>query len=342
MSFKLALYKRSYDRLKDRIKQVAPQAIILAMDEDQVFYKDGKPCDIMQEKPEVTWMGKDLFFDTNEQHPFAFIEPMIKARSLKWLHAGSHGVEHPIYAILGQQGVVLTNSDESAVAIPEFVVARVIEAFQPNEERNAAQQKREWKTFAFREIADTTWVIYGFGHIGQHVGEIVRNGFGAKVIGVRRTPGPHPAADEMMPPEKLAEAAARADVFVIAAPGVASTDNTVNEKIFKAMKPGAVFVNIGRGSIVVEDALLQGLERGTPSVAILDVFDHEPLPDDHPFWTHPRVRVTAHCAGHAKGVLARGDNVFLENLRRYAAGEPLKNIIEPQGVAREYSRDRRH
>ena len=99
-----------------------------------------------------------------------------------------------------------------------------------------------------------------------------------------------------------------------------------------AFKPGAVFVNVGRGGLVDEPALLAALAEGRPEHAVLDVFDAEPLPPESPFWSNPRVTVTAHCAGITRGGPARSDAVFLENLRRYARGEPLHDQVNPADV----------
>ena len=342
MSLKVAVYKKSYERLKDRLAKAAPNATFLVMDDSKTFYKNGVPCDIREEKPDVAWINNDLFFCLDDKLPFNFIEPIMETRALKWLAVGAHGTDHPIYSIFDQQGTKLTNSDESAIAIPEFVVARVLDVLHPNAERLEAQKRHEWEQFSFREIHGMTWVIYGFGHIGEHIAEIVRNGFGAKVIGIRRTKGSHPAADEMMTPDRLLEAAARADVFVIAVPGGPATDGTVSAEVINAMKPSSILVNVGRGSVPDEEALLKALDKGKPLWAILDVFDYEPLPADSPIWDHPRVRATAHCSGHGGGVLGRGDDIFIENLRRYAAGETLRNVVKPTGVVKPYTHERTH
>ena len=118
-----------------------------------------------------------------------------------------------------------------------------------------------------------------------------------------------------------------ADVVVLACGLNASTRDLANAAFFAAMKPGAYFVNIGRGGCVDETALLAALEGDRPGLAILDVFKQEPLPSDSPLWAHPKVRITAHTSPSSMGTLRRGDELFLENLKRYAAGQKLINEV---------------
>jgi phosphoglycerate dehydrogenase-like enzyme len=124
----------------------------------------------------------------------------------------------------------------------------------------------------------------------------------------------------------------RADVVVMCMPLNAVTRKLAGEQFFAAMKPGAVFVNVGRGGTVDEAALLTGLDMRRPAHAILDVFAQEPLPSHHPFWLHPRVVITPHVSPLSDGQLTRNDALFLENLRRYCADAPLLNVANPNDV----------
>ncbi|MFN9926950.1 MAG: NAD(P)-dependent oxidoreductase, partial [Phenylobacterium sp.] len=193
------------------------------------------------------------------------------------------------------------------------------------------QAARLWTRRAFREVAGSHWVILGFGAIGQGIAERAR-AFGAEITAVRRNPDPHPLADRMVPPARFADVAAEADVLVLCAPATAETRHIANAALFERMKSGSVFVNVGRGALVEEPALLAALDRGAPGHAVLDVFETEPLPTDSPFWAHPAVTMTPHASGVSSGNAPRNDALFLENLELWVAGKPLRNVADPKDV----------
>jgi phosphoglycerate dehydrogenase-like enzyme len=128
----------------------------------------------------------------------------------------------------------------------------------------------------------------------------------------------------MVTPDRLGEVIGEADVVVLSAPATPGSRQLVDAGFLAAMKSGSLLVNVGRGALVDEAALLDALDTGTPAVAVLDVFEHEPLPPDHPFWTHPRVRVTPHNAAGGFGRLRRQAELFDANLDRWLAGRPLE------------------
>ena len=122
------------------------------------------------------------------------------------------------------------------------------------------------------------------------------------------------------------------DVLVLCAPLTAETRHIANAAVFARMQPGTVLVNVGRGPLVDEPALLAALDRDAPAHAVLDVFATEPLPADSPFWTHPKVTLTPHSSGMSLGNAARNDVLFLDNLRRFVAGEPLAHEATAEDV----------
>jgi phosphoglycerate dehydrogenase-like enzyme len=174
-------------------------------------------------------------------------------------------------------------------------------------------------------------VIIGFGAIGEGVARRVK-AFGATVTGVRRDQAPHPSADAIASLNDLPRLLPEADVVVLACPLTPETRRVANAGFFAAMKEGSVLVNVGRGGLVDEPALLAALDRGAPEHAVLDVFETEPLPADSPFWAHPRVSLTPHNSGATDGQGRRNDELFLENLGRYVRGEPLLNQADPKDV----------
>ncbi len=316
-SVELLVYETAYRRLQTAIDA---RVTALVMGDEGEIRRNGEVLDKREVSPQIAWANRDLY---NHGPVRDFMIACLKSVKLEWLQSSAAGFEHPVFGKLVGNGVTLTNANASAVPIAEFVLAQVLGAFHPNEQRLANQQARRWEILDFRDVHGSTWFIYGLGHIGTEVATRAR-AFGARVIGCRRTPRGDEPVDEMISGGELLATLPRADVVVMTASLNASNKHIVNACFLDALREGAIFVNVGRGGLVDEQALLVGLDKGAPARAILDVFEAEPLPEASPLWGHPRVQVSSHCAGASPATSHRGDQIFLDNLSRYLGGEPLQ------------------
>jgi phosphoglycerate dehydrogenase-like enzyme len=275
-------------------------------------------------RPEIVWltfdalMGgqPDLFFDRALEGP------------VKWLHTQQTGLDSPRYRDVVARGVTLTNSHAQAPAIAEYVLANVLAETWPIAAARAAQAAAEWRRMPFHELSQSRWLIIGMGAIGREIAMRAK-GFGVHITGINRTGRADPAADATLMLQDLPALLPTADIVVLSAARTAATTDLVDAKFVAAMKPGSILINIARGELVVDDALLAGLDQGRPGLAILDAFRHEPLPKSHPYWRHPKVRLTAHTSSAGDGTPDRADNFFLENLRRYQTGKELLSQVHP-------------
>jgi phosphoglycerate dehydrogenase-like enzyme len=170
-------------------------------------------------------------------------------------------------------------------------------------------------------------VVFGAGSIG---GEVVRlaAAIGMRVVAVRRRPGAIPGAQEVVTPDALGDVAAKADYLVVAAPLTPATRGAISREVLARMKKTAWIVNIARGPIIDEAALIEALRDGRIGGAGLDTFVQEPLPPDSPLWSLPNVVVTPHASNSSPRVRQRTLALFVENLRRFKAGEPLLNRVD--------------
>jgi phosphoglycerate dehydrogenase-like enzyme len=322
---RLLIYRPSYLRLKAGIEATGVEPVLMA--EDASLSLAGRPISLEEAQIEAGWANNETFFGPAARD---FSRALLKSPSLKWLQSGAAGFDHPMFGQLVQRGVTLTTSHGQAVGMADYVLWGVLDHFQRGAERRKAQADHEWARLRYREIAGSRWLVIGFGAIGQGVAERAK-AFGAEVIGVRRNQAPHPAA-AIVPPDAIGGRLPEADVVVLSVPLTPETRHIAGAEFFAAMKPRSVLVNVGRGGLVDEAALLAALEAGRPEHAVLDVFETEPLPADSPFWDHPRVTLTGHASGITEGQSARNDELFLQNLRRYVAGEPLLNHADPKDV----------
>jgi phosphoglycerate dehydrogenase-like enzyme len=273
---------------------------------------------------EVAWATADLFAEGAPIRPFfAFVAD---SRSLRWLQSPAAGVDDPLFATLLARGVAVTNAHVNSIPIAEYVLRAALDHAQQAQVWRDAQQARDWRRHDFTEMAATTWLVVGLGTIGTEVALRAR-AFGARVVGVRLHHSGDEPVDELIGPRAVAGVLPSADVVVLCAPATPQTHRLVDADFLAAMKPGALLINVARGSLVDEGALLGALDDGVVGGAVLDVFDVEPLPADHPFWAHPRVTVTAHNAAGGTGRYGRAAELFVDNLRRYRAGRPLRNRV---------------
>ena len=326
---RLVLFAPAHRRVAAELERLAPDLELVLVGNDGAITFGGAAIDDETAQPDWGWFSADSGFGAGGR---ALFVAMLKSQRLTWVHTGAAGVDGPVWRQRVGKGAQLTTGHGQAISIAEYVIAGVLEHFQRLSERRAEQAARRWSRLPFREVAGTRWLIVGFGAIGEAVAERAR-AFGAEITGVRRSAAAHPAADRMARLADVRSLLPEADVVVLAAPLNAETADLADAEFFAAMKPGSLLVNVGRGGLVVEEALLAGLAAGAPEHALLDVFRTEPLPEDSPFWTHPKVSMTAHASAFGSGQTARNDALFLENLRRRLAGEPPLYEADPRDLA---------
>lgn len=254
------------------------------------------------------------------------------APNLRWLQATSAGIGQFVKRMGYDQRmpntVFTTASGVHAVPLAEFCIMSILNHFRGLEQMQADQRAHRWQRFATSDLPGKTVAIVGLGNIGREIARLCK-ALGMTVVGTRaRVSGPVPNVDHLYRPDELHAMLARADVLIMTAPHTPETEKMLGAAEFAALPDGALFVNIGRGATVDEPALIDALRRGKPYGAALDVFAEEPLPSDSPLWEMPRVVVCPHSASTSDKENARLTDLFCDNLRRYLAGEPLRNVLD--------------
>lgn len=252
--------------------------------------------------------------------------------ALEWLQTNSAGVEAYIRPGVLAGDTLLTNATGAyGLAIAEHMLGMLLELFKKLELYRDAQKSGAWQSQgAVKAVYGSTVLVLGMGDIGGEFAARCK-ALGAKVIGVRRSPRPCPEyADEVHLLEDLDSLLPQADVVAITLPGTDATRGLMSRERLAKMKEGAVLLNVGRGFIVDTEALCDALERGHLSGAGVDVTDPEPLPPTHQLWNIPTAVVTPHISGfyHLRETHERIVGIFLENLRHFQAGEPLRNLVD--------------
>ena len=255
-----------------------------------------------------------------------FFGALLRAPNARWLHMFAAGTDNPVFAQLMRQGVRLTNSaGSSATPIAHTVIMHTIALCRDARTFAIAQHEHRWAERNAVDVEGRTMGIVGLGSIGSEVARLAQH-FGIRVIGMRRTPrGDEPC--ETWPTSRLHELLPLVDDLVLTAPLTDETHEIISARELALLRPGAHLVNIGRGQLIDEPALIAALQSGHLGGAALDVFVVEPLPADNPLWDLPNVIVTPHSAGGTPLATERAAEIFAGNLGRYLRNESLINEV---------------
>lgn len=254
-----------------------------------------------------------------------------RAGKLRWIHSVSAGVESLLFPELVEHPATLTNGRGAYKrSLAEFVIAGAMYFAKCMPRLLADQKAHIWEQFYMEELFGTTMGIIGYGEIGRAAAEKAKV-FGMKVLVLRRRPelsSSDPLVDRVYTHAELHEMLALCDYIVAAAPNAPGTQDLIGEAEFAVMKPNAVIMNVGRGPVINEKAMIAAISSHKIRGAALDVFDQEPLPQGHPLFDLPNVLLSPHSADRVTGWLEIAVEVFLDNFDRFEKGEELINVVD--------------
>jgi D-2-hydroxyacid dehydrogenase (NADP+) len=278
---------------------------------------------------ELAWFSPDIF----PARTRSFFSAVQGAPRLEWLHVFHAGVDNAVYQRLMARGVRLsTGAGASAEPIAQTAIAGLLHLARGFPHFLDAQRRRAWEPLphAPEDLATQTLTVVGLGGIGSHIARLGR-ALGLHTIGIRRSPsGPDDPVDELHPPERLPELLPRSDWLALACPLTPMTRRLIDAEALSRLPRGARLLNVGRGELIDEPALIESLRKGHLAGAYLDVFVEEPLPATSPLWSLPNVLITPHASSSSRGNATRQTARFLENLVRFGRGETLLNEVVPE------------
>ncbi|QSJ14703.1 D-2-hydroxyacid dehydrogenase [Nostoc sp. UHCC 0702] len=253
------------------------------------------------------------------------------APALRWHHAPNAGVNHFLTPAYLERHLILTNgAGVHGIPIAEFVIAYILSHAKHLPELHSLQAERHWKRhFPIQELTDATLLIIGAGGIGQEIAARAK-AFNMRIFGSRRHPQELPNFDKVVGADEWRSLLGEVDYVVIATPLTSETKGLIDETVLRSLPPHAYLINIARGAVVDEPALIKALTEGWIAGAALDTVIGEPLSSDSPLWSVPNLFITPHCSGHSPKVKQRSIELFLDNFQRYQAGQPLRNVVDKQ------------
>ncbi|MFQ6023599.1 MAG: D-2-hydroxyacid dehydrogenase [Acidiferrobacterales bacterium] len=269
---------------------------------------------------------KVLFLIKFEDQPYPR-DAVMACRSLRWVSNGGVGIDHLMPWDPGR--LTVTNAAGVASEVMAYYVLGGIIALTMRLPHFLRRQlEHDWEAGYVGCVAGRIVTVLGLGHTGRAVARLA-TATGLKVVGTRANPGPTEHVDRVYGPSELYEALGQGDYVVITVPLLEGTKHMIDVAAIEAMKPGAFLIDVSRGGVVDAAALLAGVQSGKLGGAMLDVFEHEPIPSDSPLWDMENVIITPHCSSVYEGWERKTAEMFCDNLDRWLAGEPLENVVDP-------------
>lgn len=320
----ILLHEKTFARIAPRLKSHEAAFDIVLLNDAGAFYRAGSQDAVETPRPQLAYGNVDVWFGAAVR---PFMRACIASDRLEWFQSSAAGVDNAGLKAIGRAAQVYTSNHRNAEAIGEWTVWQALDWLKCGPAHRKAQADQVWQRQHQREINGSKWAIIGYGSIGQEIGRRA-SALGAEVHGVRRSPGPATGATRIIHTDEMSSAVAWADIVIFCMPHTPQTENMGNAAFFADMRPDSLFINVGRGALVDETALLTALDAGRPAAAVLDVTRVEPLPAGNPLWSHPSVTITPHDSAETQGTLDRADEVFLENLDLFQKEKPLHNIVD--------------
>ncbi len=306
----------AFGEMRERILEAAPGTRIIPVSADG--FAD-EPVD----EVEVLLRGWSLGSD-------ALDRLLGRAPKLRWIHSVSVGVESMLTPCVRLRGLTVTNGrGVFSEPIAEYVMTMILAICRRLPQLIELQRERTWQPIEAVELAETTIGLIGVGGIGCEVARLA-GPFGPKIVAVRRRrdAAPVPGIELLGDLGALPELLAVSDFVVLALPLTVETESVIDDDALATIKPGAWLINVSRGGLVDEVALLRALRGGHLGGAVLDTFREEPLPETSPFYRLSNCIVTPHTSWSSAAVLGRTFDVFCDNLRRYRSGQPLEYVVD--------------
>lgn len=274
----------------------------------------------------------DVLYGIPDNRPAALAAAVQDNPGLRWVQTmaaggGSQVKAAGLTADQLNQVVFTTSAGVHGTTLAEFAMFGLLAGAKDLPRMRIQQDERRSDRWTMRQVHEQTVLIVGLGGIGKETARLAKV-LGARVLGVKRRPEPVPYVDEVFPTEHLSELVGRVDAIILTLPGTAETERLYGAELIAATKPGAVIINVGRGVIIDEPALISALQSGHLSSAFLDVTAAEPLPPDSPLWTMPQVVLSPHNAALSDQEDRRIAELFADNLRRFVAGAELRNVVD--------------